>query len=403
MSPPENEVVWEASNNDGEPSKTPPPSLMSPPEYEVVWEVSNNDGEPSKTVTISCKREWSPLGSDRFYSLLQNGYYVNDAFFRVVPGFVAQFGISSDVQANELWDVPIEDDPEGVKSNVKGTVSFATAGPNTRTTQLFVNLVDNAQLDSMGFTPLCEVIRNLHALQNLKNPTPQSSDGLDQDKYMSEGGAYIDPYVASGSVSTIASQPSPFPQPLSLPSLTDPCGPAMTSKAPSEFRLRFHTAGGDFVASCSRPRFPAQVDRVYNLARLGYYSDDYVFRVVDDDRLGIVQFGTGGVPSVSNVYNYESVKATPCSVVEPQPSAGVIGQPMESNLKGWLSMSTSSNADTGTTWNATAELFINTRDNPRLDPLLFVPLCYIGEEGMKVVDGFPSFGEVSELGGFGPR
>ena len=324
---------------------------MSPPDYSVEWELSDSP----LAVVLSCHRAWSPLGSDRFYSLLQNGYYVGDAFFRVVPSFVAQFGISSDVDANKLWEVPIADDPSGVVSNSKGTVSFATAGPDTRTTQLFVNLVDNAQLDSMGFTPFCEVTQNLHALQNLKNPTPGDSNGLDQDKYMSEGGAYIDPYVASGSVDTIKAQPSPFPQPIS-PELTDVCGPAMKARAPDDFHLRFHAAGGGFVASCKRERFPAQIDRVYNLARLGYYSDDYVFRVVDDDRLGIVQFGTGGVPSISNVYNYESPGLQPCSVVEPQPSLGVIGKPMESNLRGWLSMSTSSNPDTGTTWNATAEV-----------------------------------------------
>ena len=105
---------------------------------------------------------------------------------------------------------------------------------------------------------------------------------------MSLGSTYIDPYVAAGAVDYIRLQPSPFPQALD-PAAGVACGVGAMATAPAEFSLRFHTTQGSFEARCARERFPAQVDRVYNLVRLGYYSDDYVFRVVDDDRLGIVQ------------------------------------------------------------------------------------------------------------------
>ena len=137
-------------------------SIMSPPTYTVSWVVSSS----AAPVELVCTRSWSPLGSDRFYSLLQAGYYTeNVAFFRVVPNFIIQFGITGNVTKNKLWDTTIKDDPTGVKSNTKGTLTFATAGPDTRTTQLFVNLVDNARLDDQGFTPLCEVREGMQALE----------------------------------------------------------------------------------------------------------------------------------------------------------------------------------------------------------------------------------------------
>ena len=130
----------------------------------------------------------------------------------------------------------------------------------------------------------------------------------------------------------------PTPQYPDGPSLKDTCSPPMTAASPSTFSLKFHTSYGDFTASCVRSRYPAQVDRVYNLARLGYYSQNYFFRVVDGPRISIVQFGTSGLPDVSNVYNYESTDMGQCAVVQPQPAEDVIGIPMETNGRGWISM-----------------------------------------------------------------
>lgn len=111
---------------------------------------------PNNTVTFKITRAWAPLGADRFYELLtlpDGSYYANNAMFRVLPGFVDQFGIAGSPALSQYWDArPIPDDPV-VQSNVAGTLTFATGGPNTRTTQLFVNLANNSRLDAMGFAP----------------------------------------------------------------------------------------------------------------------------------------------------------------------------------------------------------------------------------------------------------
>src|SRR5579863_1030305 len=101
-------------------------------------------------------RDWAPLGADRFYNLVKNGFFTNAAFFRVVVSprpFIVQFGLNASPAINKAWEhASIKDDPV-MGSNTRGTLVFATAGPNTRTTQLFINLNNNAPLDASGFAP----------------------------------------------------------------------------------------------------------------------------------------------------------------------------------------------------------------------------------------------------------
>lgn len=110
-------------------------------------------------VLIDVTRGWSPLGADRFYNMVKSGFYNEIGIFRVVPGFVAQFGIHGNPQVAGKWRMArIKDDPRKPDiSNSRGTVVFATAGPNTRTTQVFINFGNNANLDAMGFTPFGKV------------------------------------------------------------------------------------------------------------------------------------------------------------------------------------------------------------------------------------------------------
>src|SRR5260370_30664586 len=116
---------------------------------------------------VEVHREWAPLGADRFYNLVRYGYFTNAAFFRVVPGFVVQFGLSADPAVNKVWrDADIQDDPV-VQSNKRGNLVFATAGPNTRTTQLFINFADNSRLDGMGFAPFGSVIEGMHVVDKI--------------------------------------------------------------------------------------------------------------------------------------------------------------------------------------------------------------------------------------------
>ena len=109
------------------------------------------------TFVVAVTRAWAPLGADRFYNLVQAGFFDGVRFFRVVPSFVVQFGLSGDPRVNEAWQpARIADDPVQ-QTNLRGRLTFATSGPGTRTTQLFINLKDNRGLDGMGFAPFGEV------------------------------------------------------------------------------------------------------------------------------------------------------------------------------------------------------------------------------------------------------
>ncbi|GMI03874.1 hypothetical protein TrLO_g11410 [Triparma laevis f. longispina] len=164
----------------------------------------------------------------------------------------------------------------------------------------------------------------------------------------------------------------------------------MKVTAPSRFTLNFPTQYGPFTASCYRDLAPSWVDRIYNLALNGYYDSNYFMRVINTSSLQITQFGTSGDPSISELYNWNSTELSGCGVIEPQPSEMKYMNKF-SNTFGTLSMSTSFNDDTQTTWNATAELFINTGNNSRLDAMLFVPVCTIDSVGMENILKFPKY------------
>jgi peptidyl-prolyl cis-trans isomerase A (cyclophilin A) len=117
--------------------------------------------------TIEVTRSLSPNGADRFYNLVRSGYFKDIAFFRVVRGFMCQFGIHGDPTVSAKWrEATITDDP--VKgSNTRGTITFATAGPNTRTTQLFINFGDNLSLDNMGFSPFGKVVAGMDVVDKI--------------------------------------------------------------------------------------------------------------------------------------------------------------------------------------------------------------------------------------------
>ncbi|MEF3280824.1 MAG: peptidylprolyl isomerase [Elusimicrobiota bacterium] len=143
---------------------------------------------------VEVKREWAPKGVDRFYNLVKNGFYNDAAFFRVIPDFVAQFGINPDPKVSEKWlNATIEDDPVKL-SNTRGTISFATAGANTRTTQLFINFKDNSRLDSIGFSPFAKVIDGMEVADNLYSGYGEGEPygrGPSQAHIQSEGNKYL--------------------------------------------------------------------------------------------------------------------------------------------------------------------------------------------------------------------
>lgn len=161
----------------------------APDVFQARFETSKGD------FTIEVHREWAPHGADRFYNLVGNGYYDDVRFFRVLDGFMAQFGISGDPQLSAVWRVlAIPDDPV-VQSNTRGHVSYAMAGPNTRTTQLFINYGDNSPLDAQGFSPFgivvsgMEVVDALHA--GYGEGAPRGT-GPSQGRLQAEGNAYLE-------------------------------------------------------------------------------------------------------------------------------------------------------------------------------------------------------------------
>lgn len=142
---------------------------------------------------IEAYREWAPLGVDRFYHLVQMGFFNETRFFRVLEGFMAQFGINGDPEVNRSWARLAIADDSVRESNQRGTVSFAMGGPDTRTTQLFINYVDNSSLDAMGFAPIGRVVTGMEIVDSLYGgygEGPPGGFGPDQGRLMEEGTPY---------------------------------------------------------------------------------------------------------------------------------------------------------------------------------------------------------------------
>ncbi|HEV8612220.1 MAG TPA: peptidylprolyl isomerase [Gemmatimonadales bacterium] len=149
-------------------------------------------------VLLAAHRDWSPRGVDRLYFLVRHGYYDGARFFRMVPGFVVQWGISGDSAINAVWKERRLPDEPVRRSNTRGTLAYARGGPNTRSVQLYVNLGDNARLDttsSFGFPPLGEVLEGITLLDSLYAgySCRRGSQGTcpSQDSIETQGNAYL--------------------------------------------------------------------------------------------------------------------------------------------------------------------------------------------------------------------
>ncbi|MFN2384077.1 MAG: peptidylprolyl isomerase, partial [Gemmatimonadota bacterium] len=184
----------------GGPRAEPTPSPLLHPEdpamnetapdtFQVRFQTSRGD------VVVEVHRDWAPHGADRFYNLVRNGFYDGARFFRVIEGFMAQFGVSGDPAVSAAWrNQRIPDDPV-VASNTRGQITFATAGPGTRTTQLFINFGNNAQLDGMGFAPFGTVVSGMDVVDSLHAGYGEGAPrgrGPSQDRLQAEGNAYLE-------------------------------------------------------------------------------------------------------------------------------------------------------------------------------------------------------------------
>lgn len=144
--------------------------------------------------TVEVTRAWAPLGADRFYNLVANGFFDDTRFFRVVEGFMAQFGINGDPEVSAVWRGARIQDDKVTQSNKRGMLSFATSGANSRTTQLFINFKDNVRLDGMGFAPFGRVSAGMDVVDALHKGygegAPQGR-GPAQERIQMEGNAYL--------------------------------------------------------------------------------------------------------------------------------------------------------------------------------------------------------------------
>jgi peptidyl-prolyl cis-trans isomerase A (cyclophilin A) len=169
------------------PAEQPPPapsaaSTQVPAAFKVRFDTSKGP------IVIEVHRDWAPIGADHFYALVKSGYFDGARFFRVVPNFVVQFGLAADPAITAKWNKPVDDDPVK-QTNRVGSIVYATAGPNTRTTQLFINLRSNQSLDSQGFAPFGMVTGNgMSVVQQIYSGYGEQPD---QGAITNQGNNYI--------------------------------------------------------------------------------------------------------------------------------------------------------------------------------------------------------------------
>jgi len=156
---------------------------QAPDTYQVLFETSKGN------FTVKVHRDWAPNGADRFYKLIESGFYDDCRFFRVLPGFMVQWGINGDPEIQKNWvQAMIKDDPV-VKSNTRGFITYAKSGqPNSRTSQIFINYADNSRLDRDGFAPFGEVVEGMDVVDAIN---AQYREQPDQALIQSTGNKYL--------------------------------------------------------------------------------------------------------------------------------------------------------------------------------------------------------------------
>lgn len=187
--------------DNGGPPASPPPVLLDPAHPEWAQQAPDTFVAAVETTAgvfeIEVIRAWAPVGADRFYNLARLGYYDDARFHRVVPGFITQWGVAGDPRVTAVWyDRGMPDDPVRA-SNVRGSMAFAFTEPGTRSTQVYVNMVDNVRLDSAGFAPFGRVVTGMAGVvDSIYSGYGEGSGGGvrngDQSRLVAEGNEYLD-------------------------------------------------------------------------------------------------------------------------------------------------------------------------------------------------------------------
>ena len=161
---------------------------QAPATYKAKFETSKG------VFVVQVTRAAAPAGADRFYNLVKNGFFDDVRFFRNISGFMVQFGINGDPALNSKWRVARIPDDRVSQSNTRGMITFATSGPNARTTQVFINFADNSQLDGMGFAPFGKIVSGMDVVDKLYSGYGEGApngSGPDQNRIQTEGNAYL--------------------------------------------------------------------------------------------------------------------------------------------------------------------------------------------------------------------
>ena len=160
----------------------------SPETYRIRFETTQGP------FVVQVQRQWALRGADRLYNLVKIGYFSDMAFFRAIDGFMVQFGVNADPAVNRVWNATRILDDRVLKSNTRGTVTFATSGKNSRTTQLFINYADNSGLDRQGFAPVGEVVQGMGVVDSIHTgygDAPPGGSGPSQARIQEEGNVYL--------------------------------------------------------------------------------------------------------------------------------------------------------------------------------------------------------------------
>ena len=179
-----------APGSEGSTAQPPATAERAPNVFRARFETSKGP------FVIEVHRAWAPVGADRFYQLVKSGYFDNNRFFRVMTSFMVQFGVHGDPAVNKAWESLSIPDDSVTQSNLRGYVTYAAmAAPNSRTTQVFINLIDNRNLDPMGFAPFGQVVEGMAVVDSLYaeyGDGPPGGFGPDQMRIMAEGNAYLE-------------------------------------------------------------------------------------------------------------------------------------------------------------------------------------------------------------------
>eukprot|EP00588_Corethron_pennatum_P007124 CAMPEP_0194294050 /NCGR_PEP_ID=MMETSP0169-20130528/49505_1 /TAXON_ID=218684 /ORGANISM="Corethron pennatum, Strain L29A3" /LENGTH=245 /DNA_ID=CAMNT_0039042779 /DNA_START=19 /DNA_END=756 /DNA_ORIENTATION=+ len=165
----------------------------------IEFELAGLKGEGKGIVTIQTQPSWAPLGVAQFHALVDAGFFEGCRFFRVVPNFVVQFGISGNPDVQAEWRKRrLQDDPV-ISTNARGTITFATSGPNTRTTQMFINTAGNKGLDGQGFSPIGKIISGMEFVDQINDEYREKPK---QGKIQMKGNAYLEEFPKMSYISS---------------------------------------------------------------------------------------------------------------------------------------------------------------------------------------------------------